>query len=72
MGRFDELLKAADGMKDDRIVEEIRGGYPVYTDAVRAFESAVYTFESDNPDYELGNYWEILERNRFTDKKTFF
>ena len=72
MGKFDELLEVADGLKGDKIVEYVKDGYPVYTDAVMRFEHAVYRFHNENPDYGLKDYWGILEQNGFVSKLIYF
>ena len=66
MGKFDELYKAAEALKGDRLIERIERGYPVLSDAVNAFMKAVHGFHMANPEYGLGDYFEILEQNGFS------
>ena len=78
MTKFDELLKIEETLKGDKFGEwvhdkEHKGTkddpihlpFPNYTQAVSKFMGAVYNFIENNPDYDLYNYDEILERNGY-------
>ena len=78
MTKFDELLKIEETLKGDKFGEwvhdkEHKGTkddpihlpFPNYTQTVCKFMDAVYNFIENNPDYNLYNYDEILERNGY-------
>ncbi len=78
MTKYDELLKIEEELKGDKFGEwvhdkEHKGTkddpihlpFPNYTEAVFKFMDAVYNFVENNPDYDLSNYDEILERNGY-------
>ncbi len=70
-GKFDELFGAADALKGDRLLEKSDDGETYYTDAVKYYIEAVYRFSQKNPEYDMGNYDDILMYNGFDNYETF-
>ena len=65
MGKFDELFRAAEALEGDALIEGKIRGYPVLSDALTGFMKAVHGFHMANPEFGLGDYFEILEQNGF-------
>ena len=66
MGKFDGIYEAAEALEGDKPLERIVRGYPVLSDAVEGFMKAVHGFHTANPEYGLGVFFGILERNGFS------
>ncbi len=78
--KYANLTAFLDEMKEDQfgtwhheqghkgtIEDPIPMPYPVYTQVVRKFTKAVYEFAEENPEYDLNNYLEILEKKGIKD-----
>ena len=83
MTKFDEILKLEEPLNQDKFGEwvvdskqhkgtkddPIHLPFPSYTKTVDKLIEAVYNFNENNPDYNLFNYNEILEKNGYKELK---
>ena len=78
--RFERLLGVLEKLEGDEfgtwIVDNEHKGthddpiqvpYPVYTEAVDELIDAVYEFADNNPDFDLYNYYEVLQKRNISE-----